>query len=124
MAVEQEKNKRLLTRREPEAIGAFVEYRALTGLWHKQPGIEKVAEEYGIESERMDTLASYVFDKPCSDGVNPSCDVCGDYQIGVDDPYGEYGFFGLCPSCDSEYWGLDVDDQCDYVYRLFPEAFR
>ncbi|MFQ5472927.1 MAG: hypothetical protein ACE5FA_08605 [Dehalococcoidia bacterium] len=124
MATEQEKNKRLLTRREREAIGAFVEYRALGELWHKQPGIDKVADEYGIEPGRMDTLAHYVFAKPDSDGVNPSCDVCGEFLDCVDDPEETYGSFPLCPSCDAEYWELEADDQSDYLYNLFPASFR
>jgi len=121
MADEHKKNTRLLTRREREAIGAFVEYRALTRLWHKRPGIEKAAEEYGIQPERMVTLANYVFAQPSVDGVNPSCEVCGEHYTSIEDPYGNNGVYELCPSCDSEYWELDVEDQCDYIYRLFPE---
>ncbi len=124
MTDEHKRKKRMLTRREREAIGAFVEYRALTGLWHKQPGIDKVADEYGIESGRMDTLANYVFAKPPWDGVNPACDECGEYLDNVNDPDETYGSFMLCPSCDAEYWELDADDQSDYLYNLFPASFR
>ena len=124
MADEHKKNKRLLTRREREAIGAFVEYRALTGLWHMQPGIDKVADEYGIEPERMDTLANYIFAKPRSDGVNPSCDVCGEFLKNVQVPEGGCLLFGICPSCEAEYWELDAEDQSDYLCNLFPESFE
>ncbi len=124
MTTESGQNKSLLTHREREAIGAFVEYRALGELWQKQPGIEKVADEYGIESERMDTLANYVFAKPRLDGVNPSCEVCGEHMADVDDPGETYGSFSLCPSCDAEYWDMDADDQFDYLCARYPESFE
>lgn len=124
MTVERNKNERLLTRREREAIGAFVGYRALGGLWRKQQGIEKVAGEYGIRPQRMKELADLVLARPPSDGVTPSCGDCGGSLDTVEGPPGLCGPFALCPSCDAEYWEMDSDDQADFLHDLYPDGFR